>query len=106
MPMWLALVERCGQANAAFMRGDMRAYLALISHADDYTLMAPFGGTPVHGALLPRRHDHVGDDAELRVRQRAEAGGLPEQDWSLRVTWSSAAREPSGSWRTAMPIPS
>ena len=43
------LVRRAAEANAAFVRGDMEAYLALVAHADDYTLMAPFGGAPVRG---------------------------------------------------------
>ena len=43
------LVRRCADANAALMRGDIDGYLALIEHADDYTLMAPFGGAPTRG---------------------------------------------------------
>ena len=27
----------------------MRRYISLIRHADDYTLMAPFGGEPTRG---------------------------------------------------------
>jgi hypothetical protein len=40
------LIRRTAEAASAFMRGDMRRYLSLITHADDYTLMSPFGGTP------------------------------------------------------------
>ncbi|MDO9714060.1 YybH family protein [Paracraurococcus lichenis] len=103
-----AIVERCRLANAAFMRGDMKAYLALISHADDYTLMAPFGGAPSRGfdmsgerleamarffragkTELEVVQSYTSGDMVVLVaieRQRAEVGGLPEQDWSLRVT--------------------
>src|SRR5215211_8762201 len=43
------LIQRAGEASSAFIRGDVGRYLALITHADDYTLMAPFGGTPTRG---------------------------------------------------------
>jgi hypothetical protein len=43
------LIRRTAEAGSAYMRGDMRRYLALITHADDYTLMAPFGGPPTRG---------------------------------------------------------
>jgi ketosteroid isomerase-like protein len=102
------LVERAAKANDALLCGDIGGYLALIKHAEDYTLMAPFGGAPTHGfdrsgdrvAALARffksgtadlelvRAYASGDMVVLAVveRQRAEIGGLPEQDWSLRVT--------------------
>jgi len=38
------LVRRCADAAVAFIRGDMRAYVGLIRHAEDYTLLPPFGG--------------------------------------------------------------
>ena len=44
------LVTRTGRANSALMRGDIGGYLALIRHAEDYTLMAPFGGMPTRPA--------------------------------------------------------
>jgi hypothetical protein len=37
------LVERTRASEIAFVRGEMDRYLSLISHADDYTLMSPFG---------------------------------------------------------------
>ena len=40
------LVQRTAEANAALMHGNIGGYLALIKHAEDYTLMAPFGGAP------------------------------------------------------------
>jgi ketosteroid isomerase-like protein len=102
------LVQHTAEANAALMRGDISGYLALIKHAEDYTLMAPFGGAPTRGfdtsserlAALARFFKSGKTDLELVQsyasgdmvvlaiieRQRAEVGGLPEQDWSLRVT--------------------
>src|SRR5262245_33320342 len=43
------LIRRTADANSALVRGDFDRYLALIEHADDYTLMAPFGGAPRRG---------------------------------------------------------
>jgi ketosteroid isomerase-like protein len=113
------LVARTGEANAAFMRGDMGRYLTLITHAEDYTLMAPFGGAPTRGfdvsaerlAELTRifragmselelvQTYASGDMVVLAMieRQRGEVGGLPEQDWSLRVT--QVYRRDAGEWR-------
>jgi ketosteroid isomerase-like protein len=115
------LIQRAAEASSAFMRGDMGRYLALITHADVYTLMAPFGGAPTRGfddsperlAELARYfqagtseldvvHTYASGDMVVLVvieRQRGEVGGLPEQDWSLRVT-EVYRREGSG-WRLA-----
>lgn len=103
-----ALVRRTAEAASAFMRGDMRRYLTLIRHSDDYTLMGPFGGEPVRGfdaseesVEAMARYFRAGDaDLELVQsyasgdlvvlvvieRQHGEVGGLPDQEWSLRVT--------------------
>jgi ketosteroid isomerase-like protein len=113
------LVRHHADANAGFMRGDMQRYLQLVSHADDYTLMAPFGGAPTHGfdasderlAQMSRYFRNgttalelvqayaTRDMVVLAVieRQRAEVGGLPLQDWSLRVTL--VYRRDDGDWR-------
>ena len=102
------LVRRTAEANSAFMRGDMRGYLALVAHGNDYTFMAPSGGAPVRGfdasperlAELSRYFTAGTSELELVQayasggmvvlatieRQRGEVGGLPEQDRSLRVT--------------------
>ena len=105
----LAELVRCAaDAAPTLIRGDVRTYLALVPHADDYTLMAPFGGAPVRGfdaspgrvaelaryfqagtsRLEPVQTYASGDMVVLVAieRQRGEVGGLPEQDWSLRVT--------------------
>jgi ketosteroid isomerase-like protein len=115
----LDLVRRVADANAALIRGEVGRYVELIPHADDYTLMAPFGGPPRRGFDTSDEHlaalarffrggtselEFVssyasGDLAVLVVieRQRAEIGGLPEQDWSLRVTL--VFRRNGGDWK-------
>jgi ketosteroid isomerase-like protein len=102
------LIERASGKNAAFMRGDMERWSELVRIAPDFTLMQPFGGPASHGFdTSPRRMAELSKyfqngKTELEVvqtcvsdgiavlvmieRQRAEVGGLPEQDWSLRVT--------------------
>jgi ketosteroid isomerase-like protein len=102
------LVQRCQDAADALIRGDVRSYLALFVHAEDYTLIPPFGGTPRHGfdateqaveqlsRFFADGEAHVdvvesyasGDFVVLVLveRQHGQVGGLPDQDWSLRVT--------------------
>ena len=114
-----ALVQLTTDAAKAYIRGDMRTYFTLIRGGDDYTLMSPFGGEPERGFdTSPERLEALerffrGGEAELDVvqtytsgdlvvlvvieRQHGEVGGLPEQDWSLRVTWVFQ-RDASG-WR-------
>ena len=43
------LIRRAADAASALIRGDIRTYLSLIKHADDYTLMDPFGGETTRG---------------------------------------------------------
>jgi ketosteroid isomerase-like protein len=95
-------------AAAALIRGDVRSYLDLFVHADDYTLVPPFGGEPRHGfddsehAVEQLSRFFTGGEAQVDVvqsyiagecvvlvlieRQHGTVGGLPDQDWSLRVT--------------------
>jgi ketosteroid isomerase-like protein len=102
------LIQRSAEANAALVRGDADGYRALIPHADDYTLMSPFGGTPSRGPdLTEERWEAIGrffrngtfeqevvqsyGSADMVVlviieRCHVEAGGLPAQEWPLRVT--------------------
>jgi ketosteroid isomerase-like protein len=102
-------VERADHANAAFMRGDMQTWHRLAGPiAEDFTLMQPFGGAASHGfdaspeRLAVMAGYFSGGSTELEIvetyasadlvvlvfleRQRGRVGGLPEQDWSLRVT--------------------
>lgn len=102
------LVERTAEANLALVRGEIDRYIALTQHAEDYTLMAPFGGAATHGfdassenrarmanffrsGTLNQELVATYNSGDLVVlvtveRARAEIGELPEQDWSLRVT--------------------
>ena len=115
------LVARSADANAALMRGDIEGYLALISHADDFTLMTPFGGPPTCGfdvssdrlaalgrffragrTALELVQAYASGDLAVLVaieRQTVEVGGLPDQDWSLRVTL--VFRRDGPEWRLA-----
>lgn len=104
------LIQRVTKAAKAYIRGDMRTYFTLIKHADDnYTLMSPFGGATQRGFdTSPERLEALerffrNGEAELEIvqtytsgdlvvlvvieHQHGEVGGLPDQDWSLRVTW-------------------
>lgn len=108
----LDLVQRSEQAVRAFMRGDVPAYLSHIDVATDFTLMQPFGGEITRGfnrspewaqgiadyfrngeakVELVQSHasgDQPGDIAVLITieHQHGEVGGLPDQQWPLRVT--------------------
>lgn len=115
-----AELARMAQESAeAYLAGDLDGYARILPHADDFTLMPPFGGPTRHGFV----HDdesreatratfrggvvdveidasYVSDDLAVLVvveRQRGEVGELPEQDWSLRVTL--AFRREEGGWR-------
>jgi ketosteroid isomerase-like protein len=115
------LVDRVAEAAAAFMRGDIRRYLDLIRHTDDYTLMAPTGGDTTRGfavsdeGLAEMKRFFRNGDATLEVvqtyasgdlavlvaveRQHGEVGDHAHQDWSLRVTL--VFRREASEWRLA-----
>jgi ketosteroid isomerase-like protein len=102
------LVARAAEKNSAFMRGDMQRWSELVRIAADFTLMQPFGGpasrgfdpSPARMAEMARYFRNgktalelvqtcASEDLAVLVmieRQSAEVGGMPEQDWSLRVT--------------------
>jgi len=104
-----ALVQRITEAAQALIAGDIEGYTARITHAHDYTLMSPYGGNTVRGfddspeALTALGEFFRGGEARVEVvdtytsgdlavlvvieRQHGTIGDLPEQDWSLRVTW-------------------
>jgi ketosteroid isomerase-like protein len=105
-----ALVERARAATRALIQGDIRLYFDLVNEAPDYTLMPPNGGPTRHGPvdLTPDTLEGLeaffpgGGDGDLDVeqlyasgdlavlvgveRQHGPIGGLPAQDWPLRVT--------------------
>ena len=101
------LVRNTADAASAYIRGDIQRYLTLIQHGDNYTLMAPYGGEPRRGfdvmealettprmfrggeAVLELVEIYASGDMAVLVaieRQHGEVGGMPDQDWSLRVT--------------------
>ncbi|PZR01107.1 MAG: DUF4440 domain-containing protein [Cereibacter sphaeroides] len=102
------LARRADEGNNAFMNGDMARWLDLIPRCSDFSVMTPFGGWTVGDSYLSSGRlaetaaffrsattsfellrSHATQDIVLLVgieRQRGIVGGLPEQDWSLRVT--------------------
>jgi ketosteroid isomerase-like protein len=115
------LVQLSLDSNTALMRGDIDAYRALLAHTDDFTLTSPFGGTPMRGSDLTReRWARMGrffrngtfqqelvqvyastDMVVLALVERphVEVGGLPAQEWALRVTL--VYRREGTEWRLA-----
>jgi ketosteroid isomerase-like protein len=115
------IARRSLEGNAALLRGDVARYRALVPLTDDFTLMSPFGATPSRASqLTEERWDSMTrffrngtlevelvetyaspDMVVLAVIEHAhvEVGGLPAQDWSLRVTlvYRRVGRE----WRLA-----
>src|SRR5262245_59750877 len=113
------LIERTTAATKAYIRGDIREYFGLIRQEDDYVLMSPFGGEPRRGAdtsaetIEALERTFRGGEAELEIvqtyasgdmvvlvaieRQHGLVGGLPEQEWSLRVTL--VFRRDEAGWR-------
>ena len=103
-----SLVARSAEGNAALMRGDIGRYSDLVTLSDDFVLMSPFGGTPSRGEeYTPERMEAMGrffrngtfaqefvaawEAGGMVVlstieRTNVEVGGLPAQDWALRVT--------------------
>lgn len=102
------LIQLSADSNAALMRGDIDTYQTLIAYTNDFTLMSPFGGAPSHGSeYTPERMEAMGRffkngvfkqevvqsyaSADMVVLaiieyQNVEVGGLPAQEWPLRVT--------------------
>ncbi|MDX3927350.1 MAG: DUF4440 domain-containing protein [Shinella sp.] len=115
------IVRRTEEQAAAFMAGNMTRWAALIRLADDFTLMQPFGGAASHGfddsperlvelaryfrnggGRLEVQQSYASEDMIVLVmieRQYGEVGGLPMQDWSLRVT--QVYRRHGPEWRLA-----
>ena len=113
------LVTRAEDANAAFINGDMASWYHRAGPiSSEFTLLQPFGGPASHGfdgspghlaemasyftggrATLELAASYAASDLVVLVfveRQRAQVGGLPEQDWSLRVT--QVYRRHAGAW--------
>ena len=116
----LAEFSRMAQESAeSYLAGDLDTYASVLPHADDFTLMPPFGGPTRNGFVLDDetreatrstfRGGHVEVDVDASYitgglavlavveRQRGLVGDLAEQDWSLRVTL--VFRRDEGQWR-------
>ena len=116
----LAELTRMAQESAeAYLAGDLDTYARVLPHADDFTLMPPFGGPTRQGFILDddtreaTRSTFRGGHVEVEVdasymtddlavlavveKQRGLVGDLAEQDWSLRVTL--VFRREGGRWR-------
>jgi ketosteroid isomerase-like protein len=113
------LVRRSAEANAALMRGEITKYYEAIPHTDDFMLMSPFGGKPTRASeLTAERIEAMGrffkngtfeqellqayGSADMVVlaiieRPHVEVGGLPAQNWPLRVTL--VYRREGAEWR-------
>jgi ketosteroid isomerase-like protein len=113
------LLQIAVESTSAFIGGDMRRYLELIEHSDDYTLMPPTGGDVIHGfessdewidemerffrggeATLEIEQTYASGDLAVIVaveRQTGDVGDHPPQDWSLRVTL--VFRREDGRWK-------
>ena len=115
------LIKVAEEKNAAFMRGQMDRWSKLARIASDFNLMQPFGGPASYGFdASPKRLAELAQffrngETKLEVaqtyasdglvvlvmieRQHAEVGGLPGQDWSLRVT--EVYRKDGTQWQLA-----
>lgn len=116
------LVAIASGAHESLMVGDVAAHRALITLTDDFSFMGPFGGKPSHAAQFTdarwaeiARFFRDGHDAEFELvqsyyskdlavlvateRAKVKVGGLPAQNWSLRVTL--VFRREQGEWRLA-----
>ena len=113
------LVELMGAAASAYIGGEMRRYFDLMKHADDFTLMGPFGGETTRESVVSEERIaeledlFKGGEATLEVietyasgdlavlvvveRQHGLVGPYPPQDWSLRVTL--VFRREASAWR-------
>lgn len=102
------LFELSRASNAALMKGEIDKYQSILKFSDDFLLMSPFGGTPTHARdITPETIARMGRffrNGDLRLelvngwatrdmvvlalieRSHVAVGGLPEQEWALRVT--------------------
>jgi ketosteroid isomerase-like protein len=118
-PQVEAVLAKTQAANIAWMRGDASVYAALNTHAEDYTIMGPFGGpTSVGFEGWSQRVPNIvknfqNGDSDLHLvasyvsgdlmvlvlheQQHGEIGGGADQRWDLRVT--QVYRREDGAWR-------
>lgn len=113
------LIAHTAAANSALMRGDADTYRRMVAITEDFTLMSPFGGEPSKAAqYTPEKWERMGrffkngnhsqelvqayGSRDLVVlamieRDKVEVGGLPPQEWALRVTL--VYRREGSEWR-------
>ena len=113
--------ESYAKGNAALMRGDSKAWQSLVPLTNDFVLFSPFGGKPSRAAdYTPERIERLGrffkngdfreevvqtfasDDMMVLAtieRTNVSVGGLPQQEWALRVT--SVFKREGGQWKLA-----
>jgi ketosteroid isomerase-like protein len=118
-PALVELSHIAQESAEAYLAADLDTYARVLPHADDFTLMPPFGGPTRRGFVLDdetreaTRSTFRGGQVEVEVdasyvtddlavlavveRQRGLVGELAEQDWSLRVTL--VFRRDDGQWR-------
>jgi ketosteroid isomerase-like protein len=108
------------QAYEALMKGDAVTFEKTLKHSDDFTLMQPMGGVSYGLDTSSERLKALGsffrngdyrqeivqtilsDDVAVLVileHQSVEVGGLPKQQWPLRVTL--VFRRADGEWQLA-----
>jgi len=117
-PALVELSHIAQESAEAYLAGDLDTYARVLPHADDFTLMPPFGGPTRRGFVLDdetreaTRSTFRGGQVEVEVdasyvtddlavlavveRQRGLVWELAEQDWSLRVTL--VFRRDGGQW--------
>jgi ketosteroid isomerase-like protein len=115
------LIEKSLRSNTALLVGDIKQYREIVGYTDDFMLMGPFGGEPTRGRdLTSERWDAMGrffkngtfkqeivqtyasDNMVVLViieYCNAEIGGIPAQEWQLRVTL--VYRREGSEWRLA-----
>lgn len=116
------LVRIASGAHESLMAGDVTTHRRLITLTDDFSFMGPFGGKPSQAAQFTDarwteigRFFRNGRDAEFELvqsyysknlavlvateRATVEVGGMPAQNWSLRVTL--VFKREQGEWRLA-----
>jgi ketosteroid isomerase-like protein len=104
-----SLQQTYAAANAALLRGDVAEWASKVPLSKDFVLFSPFGGTPSRyadytpariermGRFFKNGRDHRQEIVETFAtrdmivlatieRDHVEVGGLPGQNWALRVT--------------------